>query len=278
MIETTVRMPTNDQITLFLWPEGLYPRRVGYWLLIKGLVSSPQDLLNGSTTDPNLSIVLQSPNITATSIEWNYNPENDPLPKNISTTTPCLRIRHSKTGNHRWVRESSSIIAYLEQVYADKAPSLQSKDLLDIAATNDLVGQINLSIFDAATYARHASPQLAAFAGLKEEERSRASARVGYQNMIKGLVKVSKWAEDSLRTTGWLTPGTNGPGLVDLNLAAPCRFYELAYGWNIFEKEELRPLAECYERFRKLSWWDALEERADVHPSELIFTLDDFKV
>ncbi|KAI0968418.1 hypothetical protein F4678DRAFT_199496 [Xylaria arbuscula] len=271
-------MPTNDQLTLFLWPQGLYPRRVGYWLLIKGLVSSPKDLLNGSTMDPNLSIVLQSPYITATSIEWNYNPENDPLPKNISTTTPCLRVQDTNTGNQHWVRESSSILAYLEKVYADRTPSLQSRKLLDIAATNDLVGQINLSIVDAITYVRHASPQLAAFSGLEEEERSRAAARVGYLNMVRGLVKVTKWAEDSLKTTGWLTPGTNGPGLVDVSLAAARRYLELTYGWNIFEKEELRPLAEWYERFRKLSWWDALEERANIHPPELRFTHDNFEV
>ncbi|KAI1353634.1 hypothetical protein F5Y01DRAFT_47819 [Xylaria sp. FL0043] len=271
-------MLQNKQLTLFLWPQGLFPRRVSYWLLIKGLVSSPHDLLDGKTTDPNLTIVRQSLYVTPTgSVGWKCNPENDPLPANISTSSPCLRVRDSNTGSESWVRESSSILTYLEEVYADRGPPLQAKDILAIAATNDLVGQLNLSIIEGVNYVRHASPQFAAFSGIKDEERSRAAAKVGHQNMVKGLAKVAHWAADSLKSTGWLTPGTEGPGLVDVNLAAPRRYLELVYGWNIFEKEELKPLAEWYERYRKLAWWDALEERPDVHPPELKFTIDDFE-
>ncbi|KAI3331067.1 hypothetical protein F4824DRAFT_302028 [Ustulina deusta] len=272
-------MTKNEQLTLFLWLQGLFPRRVNYWLLIKGLVSSPHDLLDGKTTDPDLSIVRLSLHLTSiTSIGWKNNPENDPLPTNISTTSPCLRVRDTETGNERWVRESSSILAYLEEVYADRGPALQPKDLLNIAATNDLVGQINLSIVEGLTYIRHASPQFAAFSGIKEEERSQVAARVGHQSMVRGFLNVLDWAGDSLETTGWLTPGTDGPGLVDVNMAAPRRYFELVYGWNIFEKEELKPLAEWYDRFRKLLWWDALEERPDVHPAEFKFAIDKFEV
>ncbi|KAF2966250.1 hypothetical protein GQX73_g7349 [Xylaria multiplex] len=271
-------MPTNEQLTLFLWLQGLFPRRVNYWLLIKGLVLSPQDLLNGETMDPNLSLVRLNLDVATGSISWKSNPESDPLPPEISTSSPCLRIRDTKTGNERWVRESSSIITYLEEVYADRGPSLKPRDLLDVAAMNDLVGQINLSIIESLTYIRHASPQFAAFAGIKEEERSQPAARVGHQGMVKGFMKVQDWARDSLATTGWLTPGTDGPGLVDANLAAVRRYLELVYGWDIFEKSELKPLAEWYERFKGLPWWAALEERPNVHPSEFKFTIEKFEV
>jgi glutathione S-transferase len=245
---------------------------VNYWLLIKGLVSSPADLLQGKTTDPNLSIVRLSLNLPSGG--WKSNPENDPLPASISTSSPCLRIRDAKTGVERWVRESSSIVAYLEEVYADRGPSLKSNDLLDTALTNDLVGQMDLSVIESLTYVRHASPQLAAFAGLKDEERSRAAARIGYQSMVKGFMKVQEWAGESLSATGWLTPGADGPGLVDINFAAVRRYLQLVYGWNVFEKEELAPLEEWYGRFQKLSWWDAFEGRPDCHPSELKFSID----
>ncbi|KAI0449398.1 hypothetical protein F5B21DRAFT_520266 [Xylaria acuta] len=267
-------MATNQQLTLFLWLQGLFPRRVSYWLLIKGLVASPQDLLEGKTSDPNLSIVRLSLNLPSGG--WISDPKNDPLPSIISTSSPCLRIRDTETGAERWVRESSSIIAYLEEVYANREPSLKPKDILDMMVTNDLVGQMNTSIIDSGTYLRHASPQFSAFSGLQDEERSRAAAKIGYQSMVKGLLKVQDWAGDSLATTGWLTPGTPGPGLVDANLAAVRRYLELVYDWNIFEKEELKPLEEWYGRFQTLAWWDTLEER----PSELHFTIDsryDFK-
>lgn len=144
---------------------------------------------------------------------------------------------------------------------------MKPKDVLDTVAMNDLVGQMNISITDSSTYLRHASPQFAAFSGLQNEERSQAAARIGYQITMKGFLKVQDWAHDSLATTGWLTPGIDGPGLVDVNLAAVRRYLELGYGWNIFEKEELKPLEEWYGRFQKLAWWDALEERPNVHPS-----------
>ncbi|KAI0554804.1 hypothetical protein F4679DRAFT_237471 [Xylaria curta] len=266
----------NQQLTLFLWLQGLFPRRVSYWLLIKGLVSSPEDLLEGKTTDPKLSIVRL--NINLPSGGWVSDPKNDPLPSTVSTSSPCLRVRDTETGAERWVRESSSIIAYLEEVYADRHPALKSQNMLDIALTNDLIGQVDISIVEGVTYVRHASPQFAAFSGLQNTERSRAAARLGYQIMVKGLLKVQDWARDSLATTGWLTPGTDGPGVVDVNVAAVRRYLDLVYGWVIFEKEELRPLEEWYEKFQKLAWWGALEERPNVHPSELRFTIDRFEV
>ncbi|KAJ2965394.1 hypothetical protein NUW58_g10893 [Xylaria curta] len=149
------------------------------------------------------------------------------------------------------------------------------KDPLDVAITNDLIGQVNIASAESLTYVRHASPQFGAYAGLANNERSRPAARIAYQGMVKGFLKVQNWAKDSLATTGWLTPGTDGPGLVDTNLAAMRRYLELVYDKSFFEGEELRPLEEWYARFQKLPWWEALEERTDAHMPELKFTVED---
>ncbi|KAI0487086.1 hypothetical protein F4859DRAFT_527198 [Xylaria cf. heliscus] len=269
-------MTKNQQFTLFLWLQGMFPRRVNYWLLTKGLVSSTEDLLEGKTTDPNLSIVRLT--LDLTTFGWISDPENEPLPPSISTTSPCLRIRDTETGAERWVRESSSIIEYLEGVYADRGPALKPKDILDITAMNDLVGQINLALAESMGSLRHASPQFATFSTLKQEERSRPAARVSYHSTMRGLLKVQDWARDPLATTGWLTPGTDGPGLVDVNLAAARRYVELTYGWNIFEKEELKPLEEWYGRFQKLAWWNGFEGRPNIHPPEFKFNIDRYEL
>lgn len=279
------KMAIKTQLTLFLWPTGLFPRRINYWLFIKGLVSSYDDILSGATSDPNLTIVRLSLNFPARG--WKSTPADDPLPEHISTSSPCLRVRDaspSSTGTttERWIRESSSILEFLEAHYAaadhhhHAGPTLlNANNIADVAATSDRVGQLNLAIIEGLTYIRHACPEFAAFAGLKDDERSAAAARIGLQSMMKGLAKVLDWARaDSLATTGWLTPGTDGPGLVDVNLAAPRRYLEIVYGWNIFEGEELRPLEEWYGRFRKLDWWDGFEEREDVRISEFKFTVE----
>ncbi|KAI0592746.1 hypothetical protein F4775DRAFT_580940 [Biscogniauxia sp. FL1348] len=258
----------NYQYTLWLWLEGMFPRRLNYFLLMKGLVATPMDLLQGKTNIPNLQIIKMRPDMTSGS--WKFDPETESLPTGVST--PCLRVKDTRTGRERWVRESVSILSYFEDVFRDRGPALQSLDPLDVAATNDMMGTINLAMGDGATYIRHACPIMAAMSGLKDEDRSHAAARNAYEMMVKGLSKVQMWAQGTLTETGWLTPGIPGPGLVDITLAAGRRYLELGYGWDTFEREELNILAEWYERFKKaVPWWDALEEREDVHPKEMMF-------
>ncbi|KAI1488484.1 hypothetical protein F5X96DRAFT_645368 [Biscogniauxia mediterranea] len=257
----------SHQYTLWLWLEGMFPRRLNYFLLMKGLVSTPADLLQGKTNISNLQIIKMRPDMTSGS--WKFDPETEPLPTGVST--PCLRVTDTRTGREHWIRESVSILSYFEDVFRDRGPALQSLNPLEVAATADMMGAINLAMSDGGTYLRHACPAMAAWSGLKDEDRSRAAALNAYEMMVRGLGKLQMWAQDTLAETGWLTPGISGPGLADITLAAGRRYLELGYGWDTFEREELKLLAEWYERFKKaVPWWDALEEREDVHPKEMM--------
>ncbi|KAI5917422.1 hypothetical protein F4810DRAFT_717703 [Camillea tinctor] len=257
----------NYHYTLWLWLEGMFPRRLNYFLLMKGLVSTPMDLLQGTTNVPNLRIVKMRPDMETGS--WKFDSEADALPR--GTSTPCLRVTDTQTGRERWVYESVSILSYFESIFRGHGLTLLSLDPLDVAATNDIIGVINLAMAEGGTYMRHACPAMAAWSGLKNEDRSHAAALNSYGIMVKDLRKVQIWAEDTLAETGWLTPGVQGPGLADITLAAGRRYLELGYGWDIFEREELKVLAAWYKRFKNtLPWWDALEEREDVHPKEMM--------
>jgi glutathione S-transferase len=260
-------MASNYDHTLWLWIEGASPRRIDYLLLMKGVVSSPDDLFRGKTNDPRLKIIRMSVDMQA--MGWIFEPANDKLPAGY--TTPSLRVTDPKTGVSRWIRESSSIADYFEERYADRGTPLKPTDPLDIAVMDDLIGMANLLNVDAGYYLRHACPPAAKWSGLKEEHRNHASALNGKENMTKNLKKFQTWAQDTLKSTGWLTPGIDGPGLVDLNLAAGRRYMELGYDWDIFEGDELRELAEWYERFKKLPWWNTFEKRENIHPKELMF-------
>lgn len=254
------------QHTLWLWPEGMYPRRVTYWLMMKGLVTCSSDIKAGVTRQENLRISIIQLDMAKGFV---YVDAEDPAPKGAST--PCLRITNTATNASHYIHESSAILSYLEKTYCGFGPALATSDPVGAALVDDLVGVINLAIADGGTYLKHAVPQTSMWSMLKDEERSHPAALNGQAFMVKGLVRLQQWAEGSLKTTGWLTPGIEGPGLVDANLAAARRYLELTYGWDIFEKEELRPLAEWYARFRSLPWWVELEEREDVHPRELMF-------
>ncbi|KAK7910742.1 hypothetical protein PG985_013223 [Apiospora marii] len=257
------------QHTLWLWLEGFFPRRVWYYLLTKGLVATPADLLEGRTADSSLRINRM--HIDMSTGGWKFADPSNPAPQGAST--PCLGIHDPATGETRYIYESASILVYLETVYGSVkgGPVVMPKDPVDIANMHDIIGIMNLAMLDAGYYTRHAVPVLAAWSGVANEDRSRAAglnARVG---MNKNLGKVQVWAAKSLKTTGWLTPGTEGPGLADFCLAAARRYLELTFGWDIFEegREELKELAAWYERFKGLDWWEAAEEQAIVHPPQL---------
>ncbi|KAK7955101.1 hypothetical protein PG988_015795 [Apiospora saccharicola] len=262
-------MASELQHTLWLWLEGFFPRRVWYYLLTKGLVTSPADLLEGKTANPSLRINRMHMDMSTGG--WTFDDPSNPAPQGAST--PCLGIHNTATGETRYIYESASILVYLETVYGSTqgGPSVMPQDPLDVATMNDIIGITNLAMLDSGYYMRHAVPVMSAWSGLANEDRSRAAALNARAGMAKSLGKVQAWAAKSLQTTGWLTPGIGGPGLADFCLAAARRYLELTFGWDIFEGEgeELKELAAWYERFKGLDWWEAAEERTIVHPAQL---------
>ncbi|KAI1323371.1 hypothetical protein F5Y16DRAFT_348391 [Xylariaceae sp. FL0255] len=265
-----------QQLTLFLWVDGLFPRRVTWYLLQKGLVSSPEALLRGETADPNLSIVRLSPGPEFLQKGWDFNPADDPLPREISTSSPCLRVTKSDN-TIVWVRESLSILYYLETLYGNQGSPIVPPvaNTLEVAFATDALGALENFNQGLALYMAHASPTFASMRGIKDEERSRSLAENGHAYMVGWLVKLQERCAPSLETSGWLTLGTSGPGIVDLCLAPHRQYLELVYGVDFFSDEKLGPLQEWWVRFRAAyPWWKALEEREGVHPEHMKFKLE----
>lgn len=134
----------SPQHTLWLWTEGAFARRIVYYLLIKGLVSSPAALLEGKTTEANLQVnVIKLDPQTGGWICTN-NP-SDPQPQGASN--PCMRTACMETKTSTLIHESNSILLYLEELYpanSDQRPALKGDTLLLTAKTADLLAQINL--------------------------------------------------------------------------------------------------------------------------------------
>lgn len=256
---------TNLSHTLFLWPRGFFPRRVVYYLLIKGL-AKPGDLLQGKSTVPTLKLNI-----------INYNPETQRLepvdvddPKPADKSTPCLRVVNAATGATHWIHESTAIPAYLEDAYPD-FPALQSRDIVQKATMGDIILAINAAQDEFSYYLRHASPIACKYTGLDDADRSHKAALNGKSQMNKGLLKVQKWAEGALNRTAWLTPGIKGPGLADVCLAGWVRYIELTYEFNVLEGEGLDALRDWWARFKLLPWWEEMEETGEIHPPSLRF-------
>ncbi|KAH8173415.1 hypothetical protein LIA77_07670 [Sarocladium implicatum] len=260
-------MPSQQQLTLWLWMEGAFPRRIVYFLLMKKLTPTVSSLLSGSSTDPNLKIVPL--NRAMPPLVWETVRAEDPAPPE-NARSPCLRITDPATGSERFIYESTSILLYLEELYPEN--SLQPSDPVDRAKVTDFLTQINLVATDTNYKLRNTIPEHGMMMGLMPENQRQETADNAAAQETKGFKQLLNWAQqETFQKTGWLTPGMDGPGLVDLTLVADVRFVELAYGIETFRGEELEPLRRWYEKFQTLDWWPAFEEREGSLPAIMSF-------
>lgn len=258
-------MDNQEQHTLWLWMEGVFARRISYFLLMKGLVASTAELLAGRSTATNLSIIRTYP---LPPLKWESEDPNDPPPKHA--TNPCMRTTNRVTGMSKFVYESTSILLYLEELYPN--PPMQPTSLIGRAHMLDMIGQINLISIDTNYFLRNTVPEHGMIMGLNHEDQSRTAALNAKFQEMHGFLKLQTWAQNNgLQSTGWLTPDVDGPGLVDLALVPNLRFVELVYGIDTLEDNALKPLAEWYKRFKTLSWWSEYEEREGILPEMLSF-------
>ncbi|KAF4986430.1 hypothetical protein FDECE_15963 [Fusarium decemcellulare] len=258
---------SDAKLTLFLWPEGFFPKQIAYFLLLKGIADSPSQIYEGKTNDPRLTVNLL--HFNGTSIEA----VNKKDPKPAGKSSPCLRIV-DPTGTHpeRWVHESASIRLLLEELYPEKSPMISST-MLDKALMNDIQSSVLQAFTDCNYYIKNVASVTTSWSGMKNEDRSLAVARHAKQNMVRALLKAQELAAENLQEKGWLTPGLHYPGLVDVVLAGGARYMELSYSLNLFEDERFGLLRDWYSRFKQLSWWDELEE-SGRHPKELAYNSD----
>lgn len=251
----------TTQLTLFLWPRGLFPRRIVYQLLLQGL-ATPEEILCGTSTTPNLTINIST---LGASGFVSSNP-SDPKPEGFSW--PCLRVRDTSTGGCRWIHESSAIGAFLAEAFPNTAP-VRGQSVLDRASTTDMMCLLDLLGSDSKYYVKHAAPSSSSWSGLEDEQRSLAAAANAKEDLLKCLTKLQIWAQDSLQATGWLTPGIDRPGIVDASLAGMVRYLQLTFELDMFEDDEFRPLREWWTRFQTVDWWREMEETGEVHPPML---------
>ncbi|KAF5636138.1 hypothetical protein F52700_5452 [Fusarium sp. NRRL 52700] len=249
-------MSTTYKHTLFLWIEGYFPKRIGYYLLSKGICSSVEQLYDGKTNENNLTIVP----ITFTGDGFvSENPE-EPLPPGIKL--PALRLGDTESGKSVWIHETWSIITYLEEVFdSNNYRQMWATSPVGRAITQDVLSYIALATDAGRVWLINCAPYMAAFWSIPDAELSLAvgrRARTEFEGHFKTLQNV---CADNLTATGWLTPAADGgPGMADVMLAATVRHTELSWSEFILEDEELGRLREWYGKFKTVGFWYELEE------------------
>lgn len=258
---------SETQYTLFLWTRGAFPRRIAYQLLQKGICQSVADLHAGKTVLPNFNINVTTINFHASGeVTMDEADKNDPKPEGKSS--PSLRIRQ-KDGKETWLCESITIALYLDEAFSDFKSTI-STDILERMQAIDMITLTNLLGMEFGYYLRHAAPITSFWSHLPDDDRSLPAAKNALGGFNRSLVKLQDWVTPSLDSTGFMTPGVEGPGVVDFALAGNMRYLELGYEFDSLEDERLGRLREWWVRFKgECGWWDALEEVEDVHPPQL---------
>lgn len=258
-----MRLARTSKLTLFLWLEGFFPKQVVYYLLINGLASSPAQIYEGKTNDPQLSVnIIQ---LTDKGFE-STNPDD---PKPAGKSLPCLRIVDPGSADKSpiWIEESSAILNFLEESYGEKT-SMTSPTTLDRARMQDIRAPIVQSFTHCNYYITHAAAVTTSWSGIKNEDRNLNVAKKAKRDLTSSLLQAQKRAGASLQTHGWLTPGLPHPGINDVVLASAVRYMELSYGFEILEDAEMGLLRDWYRRFKQAEWWDEVEEQGR-HPKQL---------
>lgn len=182
----------------------MFPRRIAYALIMKGLVHSPAHLFRGETSDPDLQV-------RRIIFEGGKMIDVDPTdPRPTDKSMPCLRIIDPTSGNITWIHESTAILNYLEDIYPD-FPGLRGPTALDKALLNDIFTKLNEAMVESLYYIKNAAPVTSFWSGLPNEDRSLAIAVHAKRQTVKWLCKVQEWATERLHNGGWLTPGLDHP-------------------------------------------------------------------
>ncbi|KAF2757780.1 hypothetical protein EJ05DRAFT_476987 [Pseudovirgaria hyperparasitica] len=108
---------TVPSMTLFTWPEGLFPRRVTLYLKAKNI---PPHILDAHLKIVDYKLDLSTGGIVSV---------HEPVPEKPAGSWPCMVVHAAEPGEQDVViHESMSILEYLEDVFHDHGRALSGSD------------------------------------------------------------------------------------------------------------------------------------------------------
>jgi glutathione S-transferase len=177
---------THPKTTLWLWPTGLFPRRIIFYLRAKNLTLPILAAHNIS-----LIPVALTPDFNLLSL-----PHYEARPPN--TSLPVMRLEYED--EVVWIRESAAIIGYFEDVFSG---AMGYKDLWGTtvqqrARTRDAVSLLNDVVCWGAVDMVHSNAATLSWSGMKGEEGMSASAAEHARAKVDGLLaKLDGWVKES---------------------------------------------------------------------------------
>ncbi|KAF2726982.1 hypothetical protein EJ04DRAFT_517543 [Polyplosphaeria fusca] len=241
--------------TLWLWPTGLYPRRLIYYLRAKAL---PLSHLTTTLTISSLAVDLLAGDFVP-------RPGDEPRPSGASL--PCLRIE-PPNASPTYIYESTAIAEYFEELFAGqgRGGDMVGEGVVQRARTRDIVALINDAIVFSGFHAYNTSEQTLAFSGMKKEEMSEGNARFAVMRGSRMMGKIESLVKEDLEK-GCRSLSGEGQGgtLADFAVMAVVDYMESQYGTSILDTfGGCGVLKRWCEEARGQSWFVGTEECAKL--------------
>jgi glutathione S-transferase len=219
-ITNTTVSSTYPKTNLWIWPTGLFPRRLIYYFRAKNITLSTLSL-------HNIHLIP----VTLSSTGLNSKPGYKERPE--STSLPCLAIE--QPGSELFfIYESTAILEYFEERFGarDGYTDLRGSTIEQRTRTRDIISLLGDVIILHAQNLIHSDPSSLSWSGLKREDWSAAAAADAARRKHDLLSKLEDWAlTDIIKGE---TPSISGKGaeatLADFVLMAMIQYHEDYFG------------------------------------------------
>jgi hypothetical protein len=178
--------PTATKTTLWIWPSGLFPRRLVYYFRAKHITLS-------ILKDHNIHLVPVALNTDPPALVAMPGHETRPA----DTSLPVLRITLAN-GKKIWIRDSLSILSYFESLFPSSAgwPDLLGETPEDRAHTSDVLSLLSDAMHWSLVCLINCDPKTTFWSGLKGEDMSSGVAEHAKGRWRFHLDRLGRWLQD----------------------------------------------------------------------------------
>jgi glutathione S-transferase len=242
--------------TIWIWPRGLYPGQMHFYLKAKSL---PLSVLNTPDNPDGLLTIVPiriDPEVARLVLTF---PDTEPQPPD--SLLPVMKIVDGDTT--RILHQSTAIVQYLEESYP---PSEGYKDLsgggsLELKAHVQAIVQL---VMDAMIWMQadifHVHDFAVTLGQITKEEQSMAASVYAKKRWRRELAKLDRWVQklDQERAPISLAGDLDTPTIADFTLLSAVELFKDFFDTDVLEG--FSALQVWYKRYTESQWWIPREE------------------
>jgi glutathione S-transferase len=205
--------------TIWLWPTGLFPRRIVYFLRAKNITTSILSAYN---------ICLIPATVSATGLISLSTFEERPA----GTSLPLMRIEPNGK-DEEWVRESSAIMDYVEELFNVEQgyKGMMGDTVLQRARCRDILSLLSDAMVWSGVHLMHSNTSTTSWSGLERSDMSVSAAAHADEKFGSLMGKLEGWVEgDVVGKRSKSLCGGQVATMADIVLMAGVQYFREMYG------------------------------------------------